>query len=92
MFSSDADPLWTEGMRHACENITLPQTSFAGGNNLQQYSEKIDAKNFDGTQKYQITNSVHEIACAMSLNLKLDAACMVIASFPFSVKTKPYCN
>ena len=24
-------PPWTEGMRHACENITLPQTSFAGG-------------------------------------------------------------
>ena len=44
MFSSDADHLQTEGMRHACENITLPQTSFAGGNNLQQYTEKIDAK------------------------------------------------
>ena len=25
-------PLWTEGMTHACENITLPQTSFADGN------------------------------------------------------------
>ena len=23
---------WTEGMTNACENITLPQTSFAGGN------------------------------------------------------------
>ena len=28
----EANPLWTEGMTHACENITLPQTSFAGGN------------------------------------------------------------
>ena len=29
----EADPpLWTEGMTHACENITLPQTSFVGGN------------------------------------------------------------
>ena len=28
----EATPLWTEGMIHACENITLPQTSFAGGN------------------------------------------------------------
>ena len=27
-------PTWTEQMRHACENITLPQTSFAGGNKL----------------------------------------------------------
>ena len=29
-----ADPpsLWIEGMTHACENITLPQTSFAGVN------------------------------------------------------------
>ena len=33
----DADPpgcrtsLWTEGMTHTCENITLTQTSFAGG-------------------------------------------------------------
>ena len=26
-------PLWTEGMTHACENIILPQTSFAGANN-----------------------------------------------------------
>ena len=26
--------LWTEGMTHTCENITLPQTSFAGGNNI----------------------------------------------------------
>ena len=27
----DADPpLWAEGITHACENITLPQTSFAG--------------------------------------------------------------
>ena len=25
-------PQWTEGMTHACENITLPQTSFAGIN------------------------------------------------------------
>ena len=25
-------PRWTEGMTHACENVTLPQTSFAGGN------------------------------------------------------------
>ena len=26
-------PLWTEFLKHAYENITLPQTSFAGGNN-----------------------------------------------------------
>ena len=25
-------PLWTELLTHSCENITLPQTSFAGGN------------------------------------------------------------
>ena len=25
-------PLWTEFLTHASENITLPQTSFAGGN------------------------------------------------------------
>ena len=29
-------PPWTEGMTHACENITLPQTSFAGGKNSAQ--------------------------------------------------------
>ena len=28
----DTHPLWTEGMTNACENITLPQTSFASGN------------------------------------------------------------
>ena len=26
-------PLWTEFLTHASENITLPQTSFAGGKN-----------------------------------------------------------
>ena len=34
----EADPPRTEGMTHACENITLPQTLFAGGkkyNNLK---------------------------------------------------------
>ena len=25
-------PLWTQGMTHACEKTTLPQTSFVGGN------------------------------------------------------------
>ena len=29
-----APTLWTEGMTHACENITLPQTSFTGGKKL----------------------------------------------------------
>ena len=28
-------PPWTEGMTHACENITLPQTSFADGNKMR---------------------------------------------------------
>ena len=27
-------PLWTEFLTHACENITLPQTSFPGGKYL----------------------------------------------------------
>ena len=27
-------PLWTEFLTHASENITLPQTSFAGGNKM----------------------------------------------------------
>ena len=30
-------PPWTEGMTHACENTTLPQTSFAGGKNSAQW-------------------------------------------------------
>ena len=28
------DPPWTEFLTHACENITLPQTSLAGGNKI----------------------------------------------------------
>ena len=31
-------PLWTEFLTHAYENITLPQTSFAGGNNSFSHS------------------------------------------------------
>ena len=30
-----APPPWTETLTHASENITLPRTSFAGGNNSQ---------------------------------------------------------
>ena len=33
MHAGKLTPLWAEGMTHACENITLSQTSFAGGNN-----------------------------------------------------------
>ena len=29
-------PPWTEFLTHACENIALPQTSFAGGNYVHQ--------------------------------------------------------
>ena len=29
-------PFWTEFLTQACENITLPQTSFAGGNNISK--------------------------------------------------------
>ena len=36
--STEADaPLWTEFLTHAIENITLPQTSFAGGNKAKKY-------------------------------------------------------
>ena len=31
MHAGKPNPHWTEGMTHACENITLPQSSFAGG-------------------------------------------------------------
>ena len=31
-------PLWTEFLTHATENITLPQTSFAGGNYMRTLS------------------------------------------------------
>ena len=33
----EANHPWTEGMAHACENITLPQTLFAGGSNQIEY-------------------------------------------------------
>ena len=35
-------PLWTEFLTHATENITLPQTSFAGGKNELKYELKSD--------------------------------------------------
>ena len=34
----EADPPWTEFLTHATENITLPQTSFAGGKNVRPYT------------------------------------------------------
>ena len=33
----DPHPLWTEFLTHASENITLPQTSFAGGNDVTKW-------------------------------------------------------
>ena len=33
-WSGTPSPLWTEFLTHASENITLPQTSFAGGKNV----------------------------------------------------------
>ena len=33
-------PLWTEFLTHASENITLPQTSFAGGNNESSVNKR----------------------------------------------------
>ena len=38
-------PLWTEFLTHATENITLPQTSFAGGNNVYRSLHKHIHKN-----------------------------------------------
>ena len=32
MQTPDPPPKWTKGMTDACENITLPQILFAGGN------------------------------------------------------------
>ena len=34
-------PLWTEFLTHTSENITLPQTSFAGGKNYGMVPTKI---------------------------------------------------
>ena len=34
--TSYRDPLWTEWLTDRCKNITLPQTSFAGGKKLHQ--------------------------------------------------------
>ena len=35
-------PLWTEFLTHAYENITLPQTSFAGGNESNKNGRRIN--------------------------------------------------
>ena len=37
---SHAPPLWTEFLTHASENITLPQTSFAGGKNTFPFKNR----------------------------------------------------
>ena len=45
-------PLWTEFLTHVTENITLPQTSFAGGNNLG-HQGKIRLSSFIFSKKIQ---------------------------------------
>ena len=42
-------PPWTEFLTHASENITLPQTSFAGGNEgrkVNAMTQELDVKYF----------------------------------------------
>ena len=41
-------PLWTEFLTHASENITLPQTSFAGGNNTRMHCRRMRTTRFSG--------------------------------------------
>ena len=36
-FPRPVTPLWAETLTHATENITLPQTSFAGSNNDEEF-------------------------------------------------------
>ena len=38
---ADTPSLWTEFLTHACENITLPQTSFAGGNYTWGFQRRL---------------------------------------------------
>ena len=45
--------LWTEWLTHTCENITLPQTSFAGGNNGE-----IDLKSSTQSQIWFLVRDV----------------------------------
>ena len=45
---------WTEWLTRACENITLRQTSFAGGKNLQ--SQSVEEEGFKGNHNILFYN------------------------------------
>ena len=43
-------PPWAEWLTHACENITLPQTSFAGGNEQRNLLSILKERHYKETQ------------------------------------------
>ena len=54
---TEADsPPWTEFLTHATENITLPQTSFAGGKNSMWEKENVVGRAF--TSDWSVNNFI----------------------------------
>ena len=67
-------PPWTETLTHATENITLPQTSFAGGNKVTQAQS-----NFTVLTEVLLVFSFQELI-SRPFGLWLSCLCVVLAT------------
>ena len=76
-------PLWTEFLTHASENITLPQTLFAGGNNrllpqIQGLASPRPSGNpkphaFHWVMHQIVSNRGHNASCSVMNQIGLSA-------------------
>ena len=56
-------PPWTEFLTHACENITLPQTSFVGSRNICHWSVLCKRQRYyHNTNKTQVAKRIFELS------------------------------
>ena len=62
----EADPQWIEWLTDASENITLPQTSFAGGN-----KEPGDEENYELRSNRPYKNDAVKTLRSMKINYQI---------------------
>ena len=80
---TEADPLWTEFLTHATENITLPQTSFAGSHEIRPMWGLIDEspKRFFLASVSAVANNFSRVCLSLSIQMITSELLMVGTSF-----------
>ena len=83
---------WTEFLTHAAENITLPQTSFAGGNNNDFYAGEISCIKLRSTKKQRklwLSISLQSQAIVLVLIVLLNNKSSLLVSLTLLLRHQP---